>query len=67
MSQRAQVAWILARAVSRSHSLSLRLVSYDTFTPLARARLIAASQVARADSLIAWPIADTCSTRAPTT
>jgi hypothetical protein len=41
------------------------LVSYETFTPAARAAAMAASQVARALSLIAWPIADRWKNRAP--
>ena len=40
-------------------------VSYDTFTPACRATSIARSQAARASALIAWPIAETCRTRAP--
>jgi len=35
------------------------LVSYETLAPARRAASMAALQVARALSLIAWPIADT--------
>ena len=56
MSHLAMVAWMCRRAVSRSHRRSRRLVSYETFTPAARA--IVDGAVARGAAVGADRLAD---------
>src|SRR5206468_11746638 len=62
-SQWASDATIVARARARGHSDNRRFVSYDTWTPDARATVIAANAASHAEADIACEMPETCSKR----